>query len=132
MMRNRPLYLLLLIGVVVAAVACDNVGRAFDPDVDPPDPGGEFGISTIQVVPVGGDARSGRPTVRATYPEGSGWPSSVPIVVEFSESLNEQTILPTTARRRCPCSGSCVPCAGRTCWVAAAAAEREARAPSRR
>jgi hypothetical protein len=97
MLRNRPLYLLLLIGVVVAATACDNVGRAFDPDVDPPDPGGEFGISTIQVVPVGGDARSGRPTVRATYPEGSGWPSSVPIVVEFSESLNEQTILPTTA-----------------------------------
>ena len=97
MLCNRPLSLLLLISVAVAATACDNVGRAFDPDVDPPDPGGEFGISTIQVVPVGGDARSGRPTVRATYPEGSGWPSSVPIVVEFSESLNEETILPTTA-----------------------------------
>lgn len=97
MLRNRPLNLLLLIVVAVAAVACDNVGRAFDPNVDPGDPGGEFGISTIQVVPVGGDARSGRPTVRATYPEGSGWPSSVPIVVEFSESLNEETILPTTA-----------------------------------
>lgn len=96
MLRNRPLYLLLLIGVALSAVACDNVGRAFDPSVDPSDPGEEFGTPTIQVVPVGGDTLSGRPLVRAAYPKGSGWPSTVPIVVEFSESLNEQTILPTS------------------------------------
>ena len=96
MLRNRPLYFLLLIGVAVAAAACDNIGRAFDPNVDPNDPGEETGTSTIQIVKVGGDARVGRPTVRAAYPEGSGWPATVPIVVEFSESLNEETILPTT------------------------------------
>lgn len=96
MLRNRPLYLLLLIGVAVAAVACDNIGRAFDQNVDPNDPGEEIGTSEIQIVPFGGDARAGRPTVRATYPEGAGWPTTVPIVVEFSESLNEETILPTT------------------------------------
>ena len=97
MLRNRPPYILMLLfGVVVATAACDNIGRAFDPNVDPNDPGEETGTSAIQVVPVGGDARVGRPTVRATYPEGAGWPSTVPIVVEFSESLNEETILPTT------------------------------------
>ena len=46
--------------------------------------------------PAGGDVRDGRPIVRAAYPKGSGWPRSVPIVVEFSESMNEASIAPTT------------------------------------
>jgi hypothetical protein len=96
MLRNRPLSLLLLSALLLAGTACDNIGRAFDPNVDPGDPGAETGISTIQVVPVGGQVQSGRPVVRAAYPEGSGWPSTVPIVVEFSESINEETVLPST------------------------------------
>nr|MCU0867353.1 hypothetical protein [Planctomycetota bacterium] len=72
---------------------CDNVGRAFDTPDDTPPVGG---ASLIEVVPVGGDVRDGRPTVRATYPEGAGWPTAVPVVVEFSESVNQASILPTT------------------------------------
>jgi len=94
MLRN----LLLLISLPIVALgfsACDNVGRAFDPNLNPNDPGDETGTSPIQIVPVGGDARDGRPLVRDAYPSGDGWPSTVPIVVTFSESLNEETILPT-------------------------------------
>lgn len=96
MLRSRPLNLLLLLALALVAGGCDNVGRAFDPSVDPNTPGEETGTSTIQVVPVGGDARTGRPTVRASYPEGAGWPETVPVVIEFSESLNEEAMLPTT------------------------------------
>lgn len=78
------------------ACGCDNVGRAFDPNVEPPEPPPGTTFSAVQVVPVGGDARDGRPLVRATYPEGGGWPTVVPVVVEFSESVNEASILPTT------------------------------------
>jgi hypothetical protein len=94
MLRNR---LLLLLALLLPAVACDNVGRAFDRNVDPNTPGNETGESEIQVVPVGGDARDGRPQVREVYPQGSGWPTTVPIVVEFSESINEASVLPTSA-----------------------------------
>ena len=96
MLRNRPPYLLLLSVLLLGFAACDNIGRAFDPSVDPSDPGNQTGTSPIQIVPVGGETRSGRPTVRAAYPEGSGWPATVPIVFEFSESLNEASILPTS------------------------------------
>lgn len=96
MLCNRLIYIVLLIGLLFAAAACDNVGRAFDPNVDPSDPNADLGISDVQVVPIGGNVRSGRPVVRETYPDGSGWPATVPIVVEFSESLNQESILPTT------------------------------------
>ena len=85
-----PLLLLLLIS------GCDNVGRAFDRDNDPPAPPPTTVESIVQVVPVGGDVRTGRPKVRATYPTGGGWPLAVPIVVEFNESVNEESILPTS------------------------------------
>ena len=88
-------FLTALAGLLLLA-ACDNVGRAFDPDVDPPDQGGVTVTSNIEVPPAGGDIRDGRPIVRATYPSGGGWPSTVPIVVEFSESMNQASILPTT------------------------------------
>lgn len=89
----RCLFLPLLCAV---AGSCDNVGRAFDPDVDPDNPTPGTAESTVQVVPVGGDAKSGRPKVRLAVPEGAGWPSVVPIAVEFSESVNEGSILPTS------------------------------------
>ena len=93
MFRFQPAWLLLL---ALCASGCDNVGRAWDPILDPgtPEPGDTF--SAIQVVPTGGDARDGRPKVRATFPSEGGWPLKVPIVVEFSESVNEASILPTT------------------------------------
>ena len=68
MLRNRPPYLLLLSVLLLGFAACDNIGRAFDPSVDPSDPGNQTGTSPIQIVPVGGETRSGRPTVRAAYP----------------------------------------------------------------
>lgn len=92
-MQRIQLLSVLLLGVLFAA--CDNVGRAFDPDVTPPTTNPTT-TSTIQVVPAGGDARNGRPIVRATYPKGGGWPTTVPIVVEFSESMNEASVLPTS------------------------------------
>lgn len=89
--------LALLSSFLFAAVGgCDNVGRAFDPNANPEEPGATPGTSTVQVVPVGGDVRDGRPKVRAAFPSGGGWPTVVPIVVEFSESLNQASILPTT------------------------------------
>lgn len=96
MARIRTALLSLL--ACLAGAACDNVGRAFDPVIDPP-PGGQptTGPSIVQVVPAGGDARSGRPTIKATAPKGGGWPTTVPVVVEFSESINEASIRPTTA-----------------------------------
>lgn len=90
------LQLLLALSGLLLLAACDNVGRAFDPDVEPPDPGGTTVVSNIEPPPNGGDLRDGRPIVRATYPSGGGWPSTVPIVVEFSESMNQASILPTT------------------------------------
>ncbi len=93
MLRLRTALSLL---VLLGSVACDNVGRAFDRDVNGSDPNPTPGESTIQVVPTDGDTRDGRPKVRATFPSGGGWPAGVPIVVEFSESINEATIVPST------------------------------------
>ena len=92
-MSYPRLSLLLLLGI---AASCDNVGRAFDRTVDPGDPNAETGESPIQGVPAGGTVRDGRPLVRAAYPDGGGWPGTVPIVVEFSESVNEASLAPST------------------------------------
>ena len=92
----KPILRLASLLLPLLACGCDNVGRAFDPDVEPPEPPPGSTFSAVQVVPVGGDVRDGRPLVRATYPEGGGWPTAVPVVVEFSESVNEASILPTT------------------------------------
>lgn len=83
--------------LLLAAVAgCDNVGGAFDRVDRPDDPGQDVTTSLIQVVPVGGEVREGRPKVRAAYPADGGWPAVVPIVVVFSESVNEESIRPTS------------------------------------
>ncbi|MFM1872674.1 MAG: hypothetical protein RL398_2096, partial [Planctomycetota bacterium] len=78
--------------------SCDNVGRAFDPTIDPGGGGGtEPAEVVVEFVPLAGDVRDARPKVKATFPSGSGWPTTVPIVVEFSESVNQTSIAPTTA-----------------------------------
>ncbi|MEO6593937.1 MAG: carboxypeptidase-like regulatory domain-containing protein [Planctomycetota bacterium] len=65
--------------------------------MDPTTPTAGTGPSPIQVVQAGGEVKDARPKVRATFPSGSGWPTAVPIVVEFTESINEASIVPTTA-----------------------------------
>lgn len=89
-LRSAFAFLLLLLA------GCDNVGRAFDPDVEPNEPDPGTAESIVEDVPVGGIVRSGRPRVRAAYPEGAGWPLAVPVVLEFSESVNQSSIRPTT------------------------------------
>ena len=54
--------------LALLGAGCDNVGRAFDPDVNPP-PDPEPTASAVQVVPVGGNVIDARPKVRATYPK---------------------------------------------------------------
>lgn len=95
--RTHPPALPLAAAAFLWAAACDNVGRAFDPIVDPSGPNPTTGESAIQVVPTGGDAREGRPKVKSIAPKDGGWPATVPIVVEFTESVNEASIAPTTA-----------------------------------
>lgn len=102
MPNSRPVFphlaaaCLLVAAAALLAAGCDNVGRAFDPIITPPGGPSGPGSSTIQVPPVRGDVRDGRPVVRDTRPTGGGWPTSVPIVVEFSESVNESSLRPTT------------------------------------
>ncbi len=94
--RTAPAVLAALAALL--AGCSDNIGRAFDPNVTPGGGGGTTGpASNVQIVPVGGDAREGRPLVRATFPKGGGWPTTVPVVVEFSESINEASLQPTSA-----------------------------------
>ncbi len=91
----NPVLRLAFVPTLLLIGSCDNVGRVWDPDItEPPDP--EPAASIVQIVPVGGDVRDGRPKVRAAYPKDSGWPSTVPIVVEFSESINVPSIVPST------------------------------------
>ncbi len=92
----RILPLLAVTAAFLLLPACDNVGRAFDPSVDPRTNNPTTGESVVQVVPAGGDAREGRPRIRTVAPEDGGWPATVPIVIEFSESVNESSILPTS------------------------------------
>ena len=89
---SRVLFVVLLAALLAG---CANVGRIFDPTFDPGRGPSGPGTSNIEVPPVGGDVRDGRPLVREVYPKGGGWPESVPIVVEFSESVNQSSLQPT-------------------------------------
>ncbi|MFO1077718.1 MAG: hypothetical protein U1E73_08325 [Planctomycetota bacterium] len=80
---------------LLTLAACDNIGRAFDPSANQPEISG--GATVVQVVPEGGDLRDGRPKVKTIAPTGGGWPTTVPIAIEFTESVNEASILPTSA-----------------------------------
>ena len=93
----RQYLALSFVAIGLFATGCDNVGRAFDRNVTPGDPGSTTGEVIIEAVPEGGDTRDGRPKVKATFPEGGGWPTTVPIVVEFTESVNQTSIEPTSA-----------------------------------
>lgn len=75
--------------------SCDSVVLAFNPN--PSGPPTVDGLAIIQVPPAGGDIRGTAPQVRATYPKATGWPLSVPVVIEFSQSMNEASIFPTSA-----------------------------------
>jgi hypothetical protein len=81
-----------LAAVPLLFLGCDNVGRAFDPVVGGGGGPPTEGLSVIQVVPAGGDVRDGRPRVKNVYPIGGGWPTTVPIVIEFNESMNAASI----------------------------------------
>lgn len=82
------------VSALLLASACDNVGRVWDPVITPPAPGTAETI--VQLVPEGGVVVDGRPQVRATFPKDGGWPTTVPVVVEFSESVNTTSIEPTS------------------------------------
>ncbi|MCC6670063.1 MAG: hypothetical protein IT458_03320 [Planctomycetes bacterium] len=86
-------YLLLAAPLLLAAACGDNIGRAFDPGF-----GGRGGTDTtnVQTMVAGGDAPDGRPTVRSVYPKGAGWPTTVPIVVVFSKTMNSDSLAPTS------------------------------------
>ncbi|MEC7584195.1 MAG: hypothetical protein VYE77_07750 [Planctomycetota bacterium] len=90
---SRVVFVVLLAALLAG---CDNVGRIFDPTFDPGRGPSGPGTSNIEVPPVGGDVRDGRPLVREVYPKGGGWPESVPIVVEFSESVNQSSLQPSS------------------------------------
>ena len=88
--------ILVVSGLLLVLGGCDNVGRAFDPNVTPGGPTPGSGESIIQVVPIGGDVRDGRPKVKEIQPTDGGWPATVPVVIEFNESVNEASIAPTS------------------------------------
>lgn len=92
-MNRSPLKIL---GCVLAAgvvCGCDNVARVFDKKGK--SGSGSAGDATfVQAVRAGGKVMKGRPRVEAVFPTGSGWPATVPIVVVFSESMNEDSIVP--------------------------------------
>jgi hypothetical protein len=94
MLRYLPALLLSVLCLSLAG--CDNVAKAFGPGATP-DPGTGTAESKIQIVREAGDAKNGRPTVKNVAPKGSAWPTTVPIVIEFSESIYENSILPTSS-----------------------------------
>ncbi len=79
---------------ILGLVACDNVGRAFDPGGGGGGGGGEASATTISAAEVGGTVFDGRPKVRATFPTGAGWAITAPVVVIFNESINEDLAVP--------------------------------------
>lgn len=86
----------LSLALLAVTAACENnIGRAFDRDGG--GGGGDDG-SDVRAVPVGGFVVEGRPRVVATFPTGNGWPTSVPIVVVFNESMNLDSIVPEQGR----------------------------------
>ena len=95
-MSIRPYLTIGLLGGLLACLwsGCgNNIGRLFDPDVSDP---GQPGASTIQRMVPQGNAVDGRIKVRNVFPSGNGWPGTVPIVVEFSETVNEASVVPQT------------------------------------
>ncbi|MEE2888423.1 MAG: hypothetical protein VX951_13415 [Planctomycetota bacterium] len=90
-MSEPLLRLATLLAALFCWSACDNVGRAFDPNLGN---GGAASGTFIQPMVEQGATLDGRPKVQHVFPEGSGWPGKVPIVVVFNESVNESTVAP--------------------------------------
>ncbi len=92
----RKISCFILGAALLTVTGCENnVGSIFDPDKGG---GGGAGDGTnIQALPVGGIAVDGRPRITDVFPEGDGWPSAVPIVVVFNESMNEESIVPAAS-----------------------------------
>ena len=92
MRSNSTLFVSL---ALLTLFACENnIGRAFDPDGVGGGGSGSGDTSNIQALPIGGKAVDGRPSVVDAFPKAAGWPVSVPVVVLFDESMNEQSVLP--------------------------------------
>jgi hypothetical protein len=90
-------WLAVLCGACLGLIGCDNVGGAFDPDGGGRGGGGGGGGSTqttIQAMLVDGVSFDGRPKVANVFPKGNGWPGTVPIVVEFNETIAEASVSP--------------------------------------
>lgn len=87
----------LWIAFCLLPISCggNNIGRLFDPDVDDGGGGGSADASNIVAVAVGGKAIDGRPKVVEAFPTGGEWPTTVPIVVVFNESVNANSVAPS-------------------------------------
>ena len=70
----------------------NNIGRLFDRDPG----GGPGGTTGVVTIPARGDALDSRPSVTEAFPQGGGWPTAVPVVVVFNESMNTDLLVPTT------------------------------------
>lgn len=90
-----------LLPLLCLAVACDNAGSIWDPDKGGGG-GGSEDQTNVQVVQAGGETKEGRPTVKKVLPTGAGWPTSTPIVVVFSEAMNEDSVAPPGGSGRQP------------------------------
>ena len=78
---------LTLLALLALSSCADNVGALWDPDR-----GGSDDGSGISVVPSRGRLVDGRPRVVSADPRGSGWPTTVPIVLVFNESIARDSV----------------------------------------
>lgn len=92
MLSRRTTLALPLLTLLLLPTGCDNVARAFDPDGGQKK--GDDDGTLVQQPVIGGISIDGRPKVASAYPKGAGWPGTVPIVVVFNESVNEDSISP--------------------------------------
>jgi hypothetical protein len=85
---------LLAAALLLALSGCtNNVAGAFRRGGDGGG-GGDGDATNVQAVTPGATVVDGRPRVRGAFPKGAGWPQSVPIVVVFNESVNEDSVAP--------------------------------------
>lgn len=91
MLRLRVCSLLLVLIAILSGGCGDNVGSVWDRDKGG---GGGENAAQLAVVPLDGRLVEGRPRVEEAFPKGSGWPTTVPIVVLFNESILRDSVVP--------------------------------------